>query len=154
MKRCTRCLEVKDRAAFPPDGRAPDGKQARCRKCINEWMKIHYRKNPAWAMWRRAKARAAKKGWKFDITVDDLSPLPETCPVFGEKLHIAETTEEKKSKWAYSLDRIDNSKGYTKDNIVIMSYHANRLKNDGSADEHEKIARWMRSVEKKQDEII
>lgn len=31
-------------------------------------------------------------------------------------------------------------------NVIVMSYKANRLKNDGTADEHEAIAKWMRSI--------
>ena len=46
--------------------------------------------------------------------------------------------------WSYSLDRIDNKKGYVKGNVAVMSYKANRLKNDGTAVEHELIALWMR----------
>lgn len=46
--------------------------------------------------------------------------------------------------WSYSLDRVDNKKGYVPGNVVVMSYKANRLKNDGTAEEHETIAKWMR----------
>jgi len=44
---------------------------------------------------------------------------------------------------AYSLDRVDNAKGYVPGNVVVMSYLANRLKNDGTARQHEQIAAWM-----------
>ena len=46
--------------------------------------------------------------------------------------------------WSYSLDRVDNKKGYVRGNVVVMSYKANRLKNDGTAEDHEIIAAWMR----------
>lgn len=36
-----------------------------------------------------------------------------------------------------------------KGNVVVMSYEANRLKNDGTAEEHETIAKWMRDQEAK-----
>lgn len=39
---------------------------------------------------------------------------------------------------------MDNEKGYVPGNVVVMSYRANRLKNDGTAEEHEIIAAWMR----------
>ncbi len=139
---CTCCHADKPLSDFPPDKRAPDGVQSRCRLCINRWMKAHYRKNPAWSMVRRAKARAAKRGFDFNICVDDISPLPDVCPVFGVPLRISEDGQD---PWAYSLDRIDNSRGYVRGNVIVMSYKANRLKNDGTAEEHEAIARWMRS---------
>lgn len=138
---CTLCGEEKSLDQFPPDRRAKDGVQARCRICINDWMKAHYRKNPAWSMWRRAYARAAKKGWEFNLTVEDLMPLPTHCPVFGTPLRLSEGPQD---PHAYSLDRIDNKQGYVRGNIVVMSYRANRLKNDATADEHEAIAAWMR----------
>lgn len=43
-----------------------------------------------------------------------------------------------------SLDRIDPRKGYVKGNVWIISYRANLIKNDGTAEEHEMIAKAMR----------
>ena len=143
MKKCLACTKTKSLSCFPPDKRAKDGKQGRCRECINAWMKVHYRKNPAWSMWRRARGRAKKKGFACTITVDDLMPLPEICPVLGIKLRLSEDAQDPA---AYSLDRSDNKKGYIPGNVVVMSYKANRLKNDGTAEEHEAIAKWMRSL--------
>lgn len=140
---CTKCNKDKPLSEFPPDKRASDGCQARCRSCINEWMKEHARNNPAWMMWRRAKARAAKKGFDFDIELEDILPLPETCPVFGSPLRVSAFPQDPD---AYSLDRIKNDKGYVKGNVVVMSYRANRLKNDGTAEDHLAIADWMTKV--------
>lgn len=125
---------------FPPDRRASDGKQARCRKCINSWMKEHYRRNPAEHMLRRAKSRAQTKGFDCTIMLDDILPLPTHCPVFGMKLTCGNGQQDPN---ALSLDRIDNTLGYVPGNVVVMSYLANRLKNDGTAKQHERIAEWM-----------
>ena len=141
QKTCRACGEIKLIGDFPPDRRAPDGKQARCRACINMWMKNHYRARPAEHMLRRAFARARRHGLEFSLSVDDLLPLPVVCPVFGVPLRISDGQQD---PWAYSLDRIENSKGYVKGNVAVMSYKANRLKNDGTADDHETIAAWMR----------
>ncbi len=94
-------------------------------------------------MLRRAKARAKKNGWDFDLTIEDLLPLPALCPVFNQPLRLSISPQD---LWAYSLDRVHNNQGYVKGNVVVMSYLANRLKNDGTAEQHEAIARWMRSV--------
>lgn len=142
-KVCTTCLQKKLLDDFPPDARAKDGKQSKCRACINEWMRVHYRKDPVWSMIRRAKARAAKEGFDFNLTAADISPLPEKCPIFGVTLRISEMSQDPN---AYSLDRIDNSKGYVRGNVAVMSYRANRLKNDGTAEDHEAIAQWMRKM--------
>ena len=42
-----------------------------------------------------------------------------------------------------TLDKVSPEKGYTLDNIGVISYKANRIKNDGTAEEHLKIADWM-----------
>ena len=142
-KTCTTCELEKPLHDFPPDRRSRDGKQSKCRACINEWMRVHYRKDPVWSMLRRAKARASKEGFDFDLSAEDISPLPTVCPVFGVPLRISEVAQDPN---AYSLDRIDNTKGYVRGNVAVMSYRANRLKNDGTAAEHEAIAAWMRAA--------
>lgn len=146
-KVCTLCKEFLLLEDFPPDTRCKsDGRQARCRSCINKWIKEHYRRNPADHMVRRAYARAMRKGLEFNVTVDDITPLPETCPVFG---FLLEHSNGQQNPYAMSLDRIDNRKGYVVGNVVVISYLANRLKNDGTAEQHERIAEWMREQEQK-----
>jgi hypothetical protein len=41
-----------------------------------------------------------------------------------------------------SVDRIDNSRGYTHDNIVIVSFKANRLKSNASIEELQRLANF------------
>lgn len=38
-------------------------------------------------------------------------------------------------------------KGYVKGNITVISNKANRIKNNGTAEEHEAIAKWLRDQE-------
>ena len=142
-KKCRGCGLEKPLNEYPPDHRQKkDGKQARCRECINGWMKVHYRKDVVWSMLRRARSRAKKEGFDFNITAEDITPLPTVCPVLGVTLRISEVPQD---PCAYSIDRIENTKGYVRGNVAVMSYKANRLKNDGTAEEHEAIAAWMRS---------
>jgi len=141
MKTCLACQIEKPLSEFPPDKRARDGRQGRCRACINDWIKHHYRKHPAAHMVRRARSRAAKLGIDFDLTEADLLPLPEACPILGKPLRASTGPQD---PWAYSLDRINNDRGYVPGNVAVMSYRANRLKNDGTGDEHQQIADWMK----------
>lgn len=46
------------------------------------------------------------------------------CPILGKKF-----VYEKKHPLNFSLDRIDNSLGYTQNNVWIVSTWANRAKN-------------------------
>jgi len=43
-----------------------------------------------------------------------------------------------------TLDRLNPEWGYTRGNIAVMCYRANRAKGALTADEMEKIATWMR----------
>jgi len=45
-----------------------------------------------------------------------------------------------------SIDRIDNKLGYTKDNIRIISYKANTLKNDSSIEEYTNIFNFYKNL--------
>ena len=94
-------------------------------------------------MLRRASARAKRKGLEFNLTIEDITPLPTNCPVFGQVLTRGNGQQDPN---AFSLDRIDNNKGYVKGNVVVISYLANRLKNDGTAEQHQRISDWMKSL--------
>ena len=74
-------------------------------------------------VWRTARARATAHGLEFSIKQEDY-PIPEICPALGIPLDWSDKDH------APTLDRIDNSKGYTADNVVIVSNKANRAKND------------------------
>lgn len=100
----------------------------------------------AW-MLRLAKNRAKKKNLEFDVNVTDIS-IPTHCHILGIKLDctwggVEETDANRANK--PSLDRIDSSKGYIKRNIQVMSYRANLIKGDGTAEEHRLIAKYILS---------
>ena len=100
-------------------------------------------KNPAMRLIQSARRRAKKMGINFDITQLDLLPLPVACPIFGVELRYGGGTF---THDAASVDRIDNSKGYIKGNVAIISRRANMIKNSGTAAEHRAIANWMENA--------
>ena len=90
-----------------------------------EWARTN-RQN---AMLSSARYRAKKKGLAFNIDASDCV-IPERCPVFG---FLLETSGDVgRSDASPSLDRINNSLGYIKNNVIVVSWLANRLKNDAS----------------------
>ena len=86
------------------------------------------------------KARAKRSNIEFELTYEDIK-IPEKCPVLEIPLFRC-----KKDNWnnSPSIDRIDNTKGYTKDNIVIVSRRANILKKDATIDELQKLATFYK----------
>lgn len=78
---------------------------------------------------RHLKQSAKKRNIKFALTENDLRDLsfPLTCPILNEPL---DYTIRSYSPWKPSVDRIDSSKGYEANNIQILSFKANRAKND------------------------
>ena len=88
-----------------------------------------------------AKHRAKKYGLDFNIDSSDII-IPEVCPVLG--IPIFRNNPQCKDN-SPSLDRIDNSKGYVKGNVCVISFRANQLKNCGTLEEHKKIIQYMES---------
>ena len=99
-----------------------------------------YKNDPRPKMIVSARARAKRDGRSFDITKSDIS-VPNYCPVLGIKL---EVSEGKFTDSSPSLDRIDNSKGYVKGNIQVISNRANALKKDATVEELEALLDYMR----------
>lgn len=93
--------------------------------------------NPERFLWRCAKNRALKKGLDFEIEVSDII-IPEFCPILGIKL------QRFNAKAAPSLDRVDNSKGYIKGNVRIISRRANTMKGDMSLRDAERLLAYAK----------
>lgn len=75
--------------------------------------------------------------------------IPDTCPILGIKLNYDGTGIE--GNWSRndnspSLDKIIPSLGYTKGNIQIISWRANRIKNDSTPEELMRIALYMQKL--------
>ena len=66
-------------------------------------------------------------------------PKDKKCPVFGFKMEFDGDHDN-----SPSLDRIDPSKGYTKNNVLWISYLANRMKSNLSLKELIKIRDWAK----------
>lgn len=89
----------------------------------------------------QARVRAIKGNLKFDIELSDIL-IPEICPILNLKLKRGIGI---KSKYSPSIDRIDNSKGYIKGNICVVSYLANHMKANASKEELLNFAKNIKS---------
>lgn len=93
-------------------------------------------------MLQDAKQRAKKSGIVFDLVEGDIR-IPSKCPVLGIPL---QTSDGRASHNSPSLDRIDPGKGYTIDNVIVVSHRANTLKRDASIDELRRLARFYKEI--------
>ncbi len=74
--------------------------------------------------------------------------IPRHCPALGMELNYNGTGEIGYSRGedSPSIDRLDSSKGYTIDNIHIISWRANRIKNDSTPEELLKIYNYIKQL--------
>ena len=94
------------------------------------------RARPKVHMLARVKARAKKFGIPFSLTVADIV-IPEICPVLGIPLRIADGVSD---DYSPELDRIVPAVGYVSGNVLVISRRANRIKNNATLEELQKIA--------------
>lgn len=114
--------------------------------------KNSYKRNHIHAMIANARDRAIKYGYEFDIQDSDII-VPEVCPLLEVPFVLG---EGKEYEYTPTIDRIDNTKGYTKDNIWVISKKANSMKNSATFKELEtfctNILRY--SLNNREDESI
>lgn len=88
-----------------------------------------------------AKRRAKKRNLDFNIELGDII-IPKYCPI----LNYIELTKNVGyvGHSSPTLDRIDTNKGYTKDNIQVISFKANTMKSDGSYKDIGLLYNWAK----------
>lgn len=106
-------------------------------------------KQKAWALrnynkilFNSVKNRAKKRNLEFSLTLEDIV-IPEFCPILGIKIIPMGNREQGHGA---SVDRIDSSKGYTKDNILLCSLRANMLKSNGTIEEFESLLKFLKKL--------
>lgn len=163
-KICNRCKEPKLLSEFTKNKASRDGLQYKCRDCDIAYQAERRNKNPeqvleygrAYQKNRRkdynyrlqmlinaSKQRAKNKDREHNISVEDIKKIfPEDgcCPIFGMKLEFNNAGFRENSP---SIDRIDSTKGYTPDNIQIISWKANRIKGYASIQELEMLLAYL-----------
>ena len=107
------------------------------------------KEDPVYSLFVRAKERAKKRNILFDIDKEYLKsiyPKNNKCPILNIDFQLGFLNEIKKNKdYAPSLDRIIPDKGYVKGNLVIVSFIANRVKNNVSVETLEKIVNFYKN---------
>ena len=178
QKKCTSCGEVKSLDCFSKASKHKSGLRYRCKQCDSAYEKLYknkmsgrgikdinlltpdqieyrsrkstskrmlYRINHARTLLGKAKYRAKMKNMEFTLTLEDLV-IPETCPILNIPLGVSEKMPGANSA---SIDRLDSKKGYTKDNINVISNRANSIKSDATFEEFEAIYKWWKLQRRK-----
>jgi hypothetical protein len=113
-----------------------------------EWQRQWRADNPKDVMIINARVRAKQRSILCTIAVESLE-WPTHCPIFGIELdYNATPTGQRKHapREAFpSLDRRDPTIGYVPGNVFVISYKANRLKQDASIGQLEALLAYMKS---------
>jgi len=118
------------------------------RNKINKQKRESSRNNPERRLLAHAKSRSKKHGYNIDITIEDIV-IPDKCPL----LDVPFITGTKDCYlYTPTLDRIDSSKGYTKDNIWVICMLANTMKSSATK---EQLLTFTKNIQKHfQDDIV
>ncbi len=163
VKKCSTCKQIKTLDLFDPAPKLFLGVRHICKECRKLYDNKRYNmngekqrkynlspearksrrksviKHKEKRLWGNARDRALKRNLEFNIEIEDVK-IPDICPVLG--IPIIRDSIGVTDNCA-TLDRIDNSKGYIKGNVCVISYRANILKKNGTIDEFKKILEYM-----------
>lgn len=158
-KVCRQCNAAKTAYSFSRHPTTTDKLQPNCKECCSAYMKTWRKSKPAidgdrhvtperraYHLVRTAKNRAADKGWGFDLTPEwALEKLKAgTCEATGIPFHMVTGDGTGNARpFSPSLDRKDNSLGYTKDNCHVVCWMYNAAKGTAS---HADVVRFAEAL--------
>jgi hypothetical protein len=167
-KQCNTCQEHKALFEFSKNKASADGLQYRCRSCDKKYQHKRREENKEASLdydrkyqakrrqdfdfrlkmlLNASKQRAVLKKREHTLTLEDIKelyPIDGKCPVFGFDLQFNSGGFRETSP---SLDRIDSNKGYTRDNVQVISWKANRLKSYATVEDLEILVAYLKQGE-------
>ena len=97
-----------------------------------------------------AKERSRKRGLEFDLTLDWLLDTAKAqgfrCVLTGTRFFKEGLSGSQRDAYSPSLDRIDPSKGYTMDNVRIVTVAANIMLQDWGEGVLKQVAKDYRTL--------
>lgn len=136
FRSCPGCNQRHQADFFPPGD-----PQLRCKFCRkNRRMVTDLRKkrpdDQRYRMWVSSRNRSHQSGMEHTIHLTDI-PLPKYCCYLGVELlyYLANETGADYQWNLASLDRIDSSRGYVPGNIQVISFLANKMKQDATIEQ-------------------
>lgn len=119
-----------------------------CSSCYDKKRKIAKKmtlsQSPEKRILYGARTRAKKQSLECNLTYEDIK-IPDKCPILGIPIFTTWTGKCGPNYNSPTIDRLDNTKGYTRDNINIISWRANRIKKDATLEELILIGKWAKN---------
>ena len=150
-KYCPDCGEMRPHSEFSKNSTQSGGLQGYCTYHQNKRTFDYKIKYPGKKTFDQAKHRAKENGLEFTITYEQMMEKDaDICPFLGVPIFWTEPTHNEgrtpADPFCKSIDRLDSTKGYTYDNILIVSWRANKLKNDATWEEFKTICDSWQSI--------
>ncbi len=140
-KVCYKCKQEYPLEQFEPDLRRKHGKGSYCKPCVKAYKQSHYKKNKDKILKRTSKysrtdygkyikifQRIKETGISMDLSFEDYQEIIKDKTCFYCDFDFSTET-------GTNLNRIDNSKGYTKDNVKPCCKVCNFMMQDYSKEE-------------------
>jgi len=113
---------------------------------IFKQQKEYYKNNIPKYLYKLSKGRARIKNIEFTITIKDIEnimPFNNICIMLNIQMQY---NDNKVAYNSFTLDRIDNTKGYIRGNINVICHRANVSKNDTTLFEYSEIVNNFKNV--------
>jgi hypothetical protein len=139
VSKCFHCQTVKAVSEFYRRKTRRVGIETICSDCIYDKFNLDPRRNYLRLMYNHCKSRAKTKSFEFDLVQQDLHDLYDRqnglCALSTQPMSFIYKRKRGKREFIRhptnsSLDRIDPSRGYTKDNIQMTTNLCNHAKMD------------------------
>ena len=98
--------------------------------------------DPRYSMWTMSRYRSRHNGIPHNLRLEDIV-IPKVCPALDIPI-ISNEGGKFPSANSPTLDRLIPEKGYVRGNTEVLSHRANTLKNNASAEELDRVAKWVR----------
>lgn len=122
-----------------------DRKKHPCKRCYDKSMRRTDSYPAAMKAFMSAKGGASRRKLQWDFSIDDYVAIAaRPCFYCGENQHeVLPYKSWQQSMKINGLDRVDNSLGYTKENVVACCGHCNWAKKDLTQEE---FLSWVKRV--------
>ena len=132
-KKCSSCKEIKPVDQFYTSCGSKDGYQTYCISCSSKNKRKYITKNPEQQCFDSMNYRTRQRGFEpNEWTKEEIrEKMQGKCEVTGIPFDMGLSKKgEPKNAFVASPDRIDNSKGYTKENTRWVVFIYNSMRND------------------------